>query len=383
MTVFKNYFKIMKQYRTTIIIYTVIFVALAVFATNTGVKTNDFTAIKPNVAIINNDNETVLIQGFNDYLKENAKIKSVKEDEESLRDALFFRVVDYILIIPENFTEDFITLKNPKIETMNIPDSYGAIYTEILLDRFLNISKVYAASGMNQEEIIENIKVDLKQQGEVFYSEKTSMTNVGYINYYYNFSNYTFLAISVYIIGMIMNAFNDTKIKRRNLVSNFSYKKINRQLFAGNFCLMLLIWSIYVGISIVLYPKAMFTNYGLLLIINSLVFSVTVLSIGFLIGNLVRNREATDGIVNVIALGSSFICGAFVPQEFLGNFVLSIAKFLPSYWYIKTNNDIVELTNFSLDKLRPIFTNMIIVLAFGVLFFIITNMVTKLKLKKG
>ncbi|MDD4608350.1 MAG: ABC transporter permease, partial [Bacilli bacterium] len=281
MTVFKNYFKIMKQYRTTIIIYTVIFVALAVFATNTGVKTNDFTAIKPNIAIINNDNETVLIQGFNDYLKENAKIKSVKEDEESLRDALFFRVVDYILIIPENFTEDFITLKNPKIETMNIPDSYGAIYTEILLDRFLNISKVYAASGMNQEEIIENIKVDLKQQGEVFYSEKTSMTNVGYINYYYNFSNYTFLAISVYIIGMIMNAFNDTKIKRRNLVSNFSYKKINRQLFAGNFCLMLLIWSIYVGISIILYPKAMFTNYGLLLIINSLVFSVTVLSIGF------------------------------------------------------------------------------------------------------
>ncbi|MDD2378099.1 MAG: ABC transporter permease, partial [Bacilli bacterium] len=59
------------------------------------------------------------------------------------------------------------------------------------------------------------------------------------------------------------------------------------------------------------------------------------------------------------------------------------AKFLPSYWYIKTNNDIVELTNFSLDKLGPIFTNMIIVLAFGVLFFIITNMVTKLKLKKG
>ncbi|MDD2377968.1 MAG: ABC transporter permease, partial [Bacilli bacterium] len=86
MTVFKNYFKIMKQYRTTIIIYTVIFVALAVFATNTGVKTNDFTAIKPNVAIINNDNETVLIQGFNDYLKENAKIKTIKEDEESLRD---------------------------------------------------------------------------------------------------------------------------------------------------------------------------------------------------------------------------------------------------------------------------------------------------------
>ncbi|MDD2435662.1 MAG: ABC transporter permease [Bacilli bacterium] len=383
MTVFKNYFKIMKQYRTTIIIYTVIFVALAVFATNSGVKTNDFTAIKPNVAIINNDNETVLVEGFNDYLKENAIIKSVKNNEESLRDSLFFRVVDYILIIPENFTEDFITLKNPKIETMNIPDSYGAIYTEILLDRFLNIAKVYAASGMDQEEIIENIKIDLKQQGEVFYSEKTSMTNVGYINYYYNFSNYTFLAISVYIIGMIMNAFNDTKIKRRNLVSNFSYKKINRQLFAGNFCLMLLIWSIYVGISIILYPKAMFTNYGLLLIINSLVFSVTVLSIGFLIGNLVKNREATDGIVNVIALGSSFICGAFVPQEFLGNFVLSIAKFLPSYWYIKTNNDIVELTNFSLDKLGPIFTNMIIVLAFGVLFFIITNIVTKLKLKKS
>lgn len=383
MIVFNNYFKVLKKYSSMIITYTIIFVAFAVFATNANSTntTDSFSSTKTNVAIINRDQETVLIKSFENYLGDNAKIKELKDDEESLRDALFYREVDYILIIPKNFTEDFMTSKNPKIDTMNIPDSYGMKYTEMLLNKFLNIANVYVASGMDQTEIAENIKIDLKESANIVLSENADMDTPVTINYFFNFFNYTFLMICVYVVGMVINSYKNTNIKRRNLVSSFSYKKVNTQLFLGSFCLTLAVWLIYIIISLILYPDSMLTNYGLLLIINSFVFSITVLAIGFFIGNVVKSREATDGIANVLSLGSSFICGAFVPQEFLGTTVLSIAKFLPSYWFIKNNNDIVALTSYNFSSLQPILINMLIVVTFGIALFIANNVVSRLRLK--
>ena len=34
----------------------------------------------------------------------------------------------------------------------------------------------------------------------------------------------------------------------------------------------------------------------------------------------------------------SFLCGSFVPQSILPDSVLSAARFLPAYWYIRANN---------------------------------------------
>ncbi|MGE5456312.1 MAG: ABC transporter permease [Ignavibacteriales bacterium] len=383
MIVFKNYFKVMKKYKYVIIMYTVIFTMFAVMATNFSSDIGSFSSTKPKVAIVNHDADTVLIDSFYDYLDENTKIVKLDEDEDSLKDAVFFSEVEYILIIPKNFTEDFLSGKNPKINTMSYPLGYGNVYTEMLLNRFLNISQVYVQSGMNQEMIANNIKNDLKETATVTLNSKTNFASISSVNYYYNFMNYTLIAICVHIIGMILNSFNMTNIKRRNIVSNYSYKKINRQLFLGNLCLMVGIWLLYVGISFILYLDSMMTYYGLLMIINSFVFCITILSMGFLIGSVIRNRQATDGIVNVLALGSSFLCGAFVPQEFLGDFVVSISKVLPSYWFIKNNNDIAKLSSFDFSSLQPIFINMLIVLIFGILLFIITNIISKLRIKNS
>ncbi len=384
MTVFNNYFKIVKSYIPTIIIYTVIFVMISVLATSSiGNTTTDFSASKPNVAVINHDNNSVLIDSFTEYLETTTNIKKLNDEEETLRDALFYNEVDYILIIPEGYTEDFMNLKNPKIDTMTVPSSYGAKYTEMLLNRFLNISNVYRTAGMDQEIIAKNVKIDLEKNAEVIMMNEYDVTALAVASYYYNFTNYTFIGICVYIVGLIINSFNSTNIKRRNLISTFSYKKINIQLFAGNLCLALLIWLLFNIIGLIFYPEVMMSSHGLLLIINFLAFSITALSIGFLIGNLVKSREAMDGIVNVLALGSSFICGAFVPQELLGDFVISISKVLPSYWFIKNNNDIANLTSFDFNSLQPIFINMLIILVFGLAFFIITNIVSKLKIKNS
>ena len=381
MTIFKNYFKIAKKSLPLIIMYTVIFCAItAVTVSANGGDQEQFTASKPNIAIINNDKETEFIKNFEEYIKKNAEIKEIENDETKLKDALFFREVDYILIIPENYTNDFLQGKNPKIETMKAPDSYDSNYCEMLFNRYLNMANVYSKTGISQEEINEYIKDDLAKTANVEIKQD-SVNKAAKLKYFFNFSNYTIIATSIFVIGAVMAAFNDKLIRRRNIISKTNYKKINAQLILGNIILTILVWLIYVTLSMVLYTDEMCTKHGLAYIINTLIFCIPVLSIAFLIGNIVKNKEAQGGIVNVISLGSSFLCGAFVPQEFLGAGVLNIAKILPSYWFIRNNELIAGISSFTIDSMKEIIVNMLVMCGFGVLIFAINGIISKFRIK--
>lgn len=113
--------------------------------------------------------------------------------------------------------------------------------------------------------------------------------------------------------------------------------------------------------------------------INSLVFAFCGLTIGFLIGNITQNKNAIGGIVNVVALGSSFLCGCFVPISYLPNYVLKIAKILPSYYFV-TNNELTKsIEIFSWSNIKPLFINNIVIITFCILFVIITNFINKKK----
>ncbi|WRK53047.1 hypothetical protein SD457_23320 [Coprobacillaceae bacterium CR2/5/TPMF4] len=116
---------------------------------------------------------------------------------------------------------------------------------------------------------------------------------------YYNFLNYMLLTIAIVIISMVMVSFNEEKIMRRNLIAPISYKKMNRQLLLGNCTLGLLLWLLYISISFILYPKAMFTINGALLVLNSFALLIFIEVLSFLITKITSNREILSGIGNV------------------------------------------------------------------------------------
>ena len=98
-------------------------------------------------------------------------------------------------------------------------------------------------------------------------------------------------------------------------------------------------------------------------------FALCCASISYLIGNLIKSPNAASAVCNVVALGLSFISGAFVPQEQLGGSVLKIASLAPTYWFIKANNAIAVLSQFDFSHLKPIFSDMLILACFTVAFF--------------
>ena len=380
MTVFKTFCKIVNKYKATIIMYTVILIAFAGFNMQTSDNSTSFVASKPDILIINQDEEVGITENLVKYIEENTNIVNIEKDEEAINDALFYRDVNYIIYIPKNYRQDFLEGKNPQIEIKTTGD-YQASLAEMILERYLNLANIYRESTESEEELITKINETLSKQTEIEITSKLDINNLSRAVFYYNFLNYSILAGSVYVICIILSSFKEEKIRKRTIISSMSYKKYNRQLLISNSMLAIILWLLYVILSFILIGKTMFTVHGLILIINSFIFSICSLCIAFLIANLVNNKNAINGIVNVIALGSSFLCGAFVPMEWLPDTVIKIAHILPSYWYIQNNETVKTLENITPETMQPIIINMGIILIFSIIFVMLTNIVSKKKRK--
>ena len=301
MTVYKTFFKVVNKYKFLIIIYTAMLILFAGFNMQTSQNSTNFVAEKPDVLIINNDKEQKLSKNLVEYIEKNSNIVDIENDEEARNDALFYRDVSYIIYIPENYSKDFLNGLNPEINIKSAGDA-GSSYAEMMLTRYIKVANIYQKELQNEDELIKTINETLEKEAETEITSKLDTDNLSRAVFYYNFMNYSILAGCVYVICIIISSFREEKIRKRTVISSVNYKKFNRQLLVSNGALALILWFLYVVLSFILIGDIMFTAHGLILIANSFVFSICSLTIAFLIANLINNKNAINGIINVVAL---------------------------------------------------------------------------------
>lgn len=382
MIVFKTFLKILNKNKFIIILYTVFLIGFGGFNMQTSDNSTNFVASKPDIMIVNYDEEKGITKDLIKYITDNSNIIELNNNEEAINDGLFYRDVNYVIYIPENYSEDFMDGKNPEINIKSTGD-YQSSFAEMLLSRYIKVANIYQKSIKNEDELTSKINETLSKQSEVEITSKLDTDSLAKATFYYNFASYSILACLVYVICLVLSSFKDIKIQKRTIISSTDYRKLNRQLLLSNSLFSIILWGVYVALSFVLIGDVMFSNQGIIYLINSFIFTMCATTIALFIGNLVSNKNAINGIVNVIALGSSFLCGAFVPMEWLPDRVLKIAHILPSYYYISSNESLKTLEVFNLETMQPIITNMIVILGFSIIFIILTNIVSKRKQKIG
>lgn len=380
MTVFKTFLKVLNKNKFVVILYTIILLVFGGINMQTSENSTNFVASKPNVLIINNDENEGISKNLSDYIEKNTNIVKVEDDEEAVDDALFYRDVSYIVYIPKNYRQDVLNGKNPEIEIKSAGD-YGGSYAEMILSRYIKVQNIYAKEIENENELIEKINETLSEEVGIQKTTTLDTNSLTKATFYYNFASYSILAGAVYVICLILSSFREEKVRKRTIISSMSYKKHNRILLISNGLFATVLWLLYVVLSFVFVGDIIFSTQGIVYIVNSFIFTICALTIAFLIGNIVNNKNAISGIVNVVALGSSFLCGAFVPMEWLPDFVLKIAHILPSYYYISNNEMVANLETVNFETMKPILTNMGIMMVFAIAFIIITNVLSKRKIK--
>ena len=382
MTVFKTFLQILKKNKGLVIMYTVILLVFGNINMQSNEKSMSFEASKPNVIIVNQDKEEGITKNLIEYVKQNCEIIEVEDDEDARNDALFYEDASLIIYIPQNYNADFLGGKNPEIKIKK-STSYYSSFAEMMLERYVKIAKIYQENITDETQLITKINETLNEDSKTELMSKLDTTSLSRASRYFNFASYSFLACLIYVICLILATFKEENVNKRTIISSFSYKKHNRILLLSNMLYSFVLWLLYVVMSFVLIGDIMTTANGMLMILNSFVFVIFATSLSFFIGNLVKNKNAIGGIVNVIALGSSFLCGAFVPTEWLPDFVKTIAHALPTYYYINSNEVLSNLEEINIEALTPVFVNMGIVIGFTIIFIVLSNIVSKKKRKIG
>lgn len=378
MIVFKTILKILNKLKGLIILYTIMLISVTL-VNQTSDNVDSFEEVKPSVIIVNNDkSKNGVTNHFIKYLENHMEVKDIDiGNEEKIDDALFYRDVSLVVYIPDGFGDDLLDNKDVSVE-YKISGDKGSSYGKMLVQNYFDSFNIYN-NYYDGDELFDRLDNALNLDVNVEVKSKLDTNSLSRMARFFNFLNYAILAGCVYSISMILASLKSENVRKRTIVSSYDYKKYNRIVLEACSIVIIGMWLLYMILALIIFKDLFISMNGLWYVINSFVFSLCSLCIGFLIGNITQNKGAISGIVNVISLGSSFLCGCFVPFEFMPDYVIKIAHIFPTYYFVINNEALKVMDNFSLSSVSPLILNMGIVLIFGVCFVIITNYVSKKK----
>ena len=382
MTVFKTFFRIVNKLKPTIILYTALLIIFGAVNMKTSDNNINFVNSKPDILIINQDVNKGLTKNLIDYMKKNSNIVKVENNEEKINDALFYREVSYVIYIQKDYRKNVLLGKNPKLDIKKT-DEYDAHLSEMMLKRYIKLQNIYNKEAGSEDELITLINDNINDDVNIKITSKVDTSKTYNIAYYFNFASYSILAIIIYIVCLVLCSFKEESISKRINISSINYKSHNNKILLASIVFSSIVWLLFVIIGVIVIGDIMFSIRGLISIINSFIFTFCALTLSILISSITNNKNAISGIVNVIALGSAFLCGAFVPAEYLPSSVLNFAHILPAYYYINSNDLLKNIDVINISSMHPIIINMIIIIMLSILFIILNNVVTRKKRKSN
>ena len=138
MQVFKTFLRILNKNKLIIIFFSALLIFFGGFNMKTSQNSMSFQAKKPDILIVNLDEEKGITKSLINYMSKNCNIVNIENSEEKIDDALFFRDVSYVIYIPENFNNEFLLEMSYIIIQHNIEN-----VKQSFKDKILEFAKKY------------------------------------------------------------------------------------------------------------------------------------------------------------------------------------------------------------------------------------------------
>lgn len=388
MPVFKAFFKVLNKRKASLIMYIVIYLVLALFFSNVmqGKEEDGFSKVALDIAVENRDQGS-LGKAFTEYLGERHSLQEMPGDREALQDAMYYQRIDYVLVIPEDFTERMAaegangaSAPEGLLEGTIVPGSSSAYFMENEIEHYLQTVSMYLAAGYGIEEAAQQSAKDLEQKPQVGFLEKKNQQQrpTGY--YCFQYIPYVFVVLMILGVGAAMKTYKNKDLAARNQCSAMPFLSQNLQMLLGCMVYILLVYLIFMAMVCITDREYMFSLKGALSAANAFIFSLCALSVAWFSVQFVRSVSELNIMSNIFGLGFSFLGGVFVPMEMMGDTAKALGRFVPSYWYVAANAKIQELE--SLSGAYPVYQAFLLVLLFTAAFFAAGLLAGKAKVRE-
>lgn len=385
MQVFKLYFKLLRANMGIIIMYFAIFFGVALVMTgNLASDGKSAEDTRLNIAIIDEDGVTIG-NALKEYFGEIHNLKEVEYDKQDILDALYWRRLDYVLVIPDGFEKSLLddSVETIKLQSMKVPGIYDATYFESELSMYTSKLTGLLKAGYGIEEAEKQLKdlqdATIEPQIASFVNKKQNDVSTLFFAY----APYLFITLGINGVGLIMLTFNEQKVRERMECSATTMKQRIVGLTGGIMVFGVILLGAVIVAAGVLSKGKIYTDsrfpYFFINIVAMLLFG---LSLGFFTGTVAKTLDAVNGLVNIFSLALCFLGGVFVPQEFFSDTIINVAKFFPTYWYVQTNTSIGAMKELTPELTGDIVIQVGLVLGYALTVFAVTIVILSNKRKR-
>lgn len=307
-------------------------------------KTEDsegYVSARYPIAVIDRDH-TPFSQGLTRYMGIYHDLVEVPDDPKRLSEELYYSNILYVITIPEGAWED-IQEGEGFIETTAGTYMQAGWYVEAKVNEYAGFVKTYVQSGYSQEEAVERaMALSEKEAAVSFGEERRKSENESGIGFSFRYVPYVMIASLSFILGYLLQEYQQTDLKRRLRVSAMPLWRQNVEALLASLIMGVVVFFLCLGLGFIFSPEEMIKNKNLGYFAGNLfVFMLVSLAMAFCFGVITKSREALNGVVNVVSLGMCFLGGVFVPVSFLGGSLRKVSMFLPTYWY-ENNNTLLD-----------------------------------------
>ncbi len=374
MRIFKAYFLILNKYKGTVFIFFAVFMSLSLIMAkvNGGDGASSFQQDSLDIAVVDEDQGEFASQ-IREYFGTHNQVTEMKMDQDKIADALYWRKLDYVLVIPEGTDEVLSKGEMPELSCMKVPGYFDSAYFEAALQMYLQKMTALTGNGISLREAGQKLTALQKKETKVHMASFVNKRQGDMSTRFFLYVPYLFIAVGVSGIGLVLLRLNRREVRERTECSSMPMKKRVTGMtaavlvYGGGLYLFVLVAAVVIsGGSILTDPRLPWFAVN---IFTMLLFG---LSLGFFAGMVAKTDDAINGIVNVLSLVLCFLGGVFVPRQFFGAGVQKVAKTFPTYWYVVNNESIGAMKTVSHTFVKNILTQSMVSLGYALVIFAVT-----------
>ena len=393
MQLYKNFFKLLKANKISVIIATIIMVVYAVamiLSAPAIVDKNEDTASEKsvdykNLGVLFRDNDnSELSRGVRTLIEKYGSVEDTTASEERINDILYFSIADYYIEVPENFQQRIDAGEEVSLDYQSHSQVSGKTFSFVNdIDSFVNIYRSYRAMGMDDttsEEKALEMTISEVTFGVVTEKKEAQHNNAREYAVYMILMYFCFICL--WLLGMsiasVIIAANKKEVSQRIEAAPVKPTEKTWSQMAGLLTCAIALVAIYTIFSFLYAGSSdMMSKYGWVVVLNLITTTFYISGFTLMISCFRLNAGTLSLICNSVGLSMSFLCGIFVPFYFLSKGVQTFAHFLPFFWSAKVFN-----TVYSGSGMNYTFSTGAILSSFGVqilfgLAFIMISMVIK------
>ena len=336
MQVFKAFLKVLRSKFGAAIIYIVLFFLVGILMTKSGTDESVWEKSKMKLVIEDLD-DTPESRALTEFISKDNTIIPAFANEDDLTDAMYYTTVDYAVTIPKGFSERLAAGETEGIfECRHIHESYAQVNIQMQLEKYINTVAAYQALGKSTQEASQAAVAALSKEANVELLQKENETKGenSELLTFFRYMPYILLSVIMNTLSPAMIAMNRKDFRYRTDCSGISPHSYTMQIFGASALYVGGIWAVFTLAGGII-NGTMYTGRLWLAVLNALLFALFSAVLAIFVSEFSPSDNVVSILTQVATLGMCFLCGVFISQSLLGSGVLSAAKFLPAYWYIR------------------------------------------------